>query len=58
MARAVCKSCHKIHYWGARRGKRLKDQRCPKCGGELEAFRWDKHHRTVYMREGDEVRVG
>lgn len=44
MARAVCKNCRRIHYWHAGRGIKLKNISCPKCGGELEAYRWGKHH--------------
>ena len=43
MSTAVCKNCHKLVAWHAKRGVRLKDLKCPVCGGYLEAFKEDKH---------------
>ena len=54
MAWAICKNCGCPVSWPAKRGHRLKDYPCPKCGGSLrrathdEAVEKMKEHGGYY----------
>lgn len=45
MATAVCKSCGTHYHYYCRRGMRLIDQPCPKCGGVGRTYR-QKEEKT------------
>ena len=42
MAWALCKRCGCPVSWPAKRGHRLKDYNCPRCGGELRRATHDE----------------
>ena len=42
MAWAICKNCGCPVSWPAKRGHRLKDYKCPKCGGSLRRATHDE----------------
>ena len=42
MAWAICKNCGCPVSWPAKRGHRLKDYSCPRCGGELRRSTHDE----------------
>ena len=38
MPTAICNECHRLSWWGGKRGERLADRPC-RCGGTLRAAR-------------------
>lgn len=43
MAWAVCTKCGESYHYFSKRGMKLRNQPCPKCGGMGEAYRRAKH---------------
>jgi len=52
MAWAICKRCGCPVSWPAKRGHRLKDYSCPKCGGELRRATHDEAAEAMAKHGG------
>ena len=52
MAWAICKNCGCPVSWPARRGHRLKDYKCPKCGGSLRRATRDEAIKAMDRHRG------
>jgi len=52
MAWAICKNCGCPVSWPAKRGHRLKDYQCPKCGGRLRRATQDEANQAMAKHGG------
>jgi len=51
MPTAICKECGTLRYWHNRRGTRLSELKCYKCGGVLKRADFGKDYGHEELKE-------